>query len=152
MQRQVLPGPVSPCGLSEVRPWCPCSEQWVQGRLLQGCCEDELSNAGKVPRYHRACSWYKLLTVQYFVPWVASIEMVMRWSVSSVPGMTFPKVKVKVAQSCPTLCDPKDYTVHGILQARILEGVAFPFSRGFSHPGIEPRSPASQADSLPAEL
>ena len=32
----------------------------------------------------------------------------------------------------PTLCDPKDYTVHGILQARILEWVAFPFSRGSS--------------------
>ena len=30
------------------------------------------------------------------------------------------KVKVKVTQSCPTLCDPMDYTVHGILQARIL--------------------------------
>ena len=39
------------------------------------------------------------------------------------------KVKVKVTQSCPTLCDPTDYTVHGILQARILELVAFPFSR-----------------------
>ena len=34
-----------------------------------------------------------------------------------------------VAQSCPTLCDPIDYTVHGVLQARILEWVAFPFSR-----------------------
>ena len=34
------------------------------------------------------------------------------------------KVKVKVAHSCPTLCDPMDYTVHGILQARILEWVA----------------------------
>ena len=43
------------------------------------------------------------------------------------------KVKVKVAQSV-TLCDPMDYTVHGILQARILEWVAFPFSRGFSQP------------------
>ena len=30
-------------------------------------------------------------------------------------------VKVKVAQLCPALCDPMDYTVHGILQARILE-------------------------------
>ena len=30
------------------------------------------------------------------------------------------KVKVKVAQLCPTLCDPMDYRVHGILQARIL--------------------------------
>ena len=37
---------------------------------------------------------------------------------------------MKVAQLCQTLCDPMDYTVHGILQARILEWVAFPFSRG----------------------
>ena len=45
-----------------------------------------------------------------------------------------PKSIVKVTQSCPTLCDPMDYTVLGILQARILEWVAFPFSRGFSQP------------------
>ena len=37
---------------------------------------------------------------------------------------------MKVAQSCLTLCDPMDYRVHGILQARILERVAFPFFRG----------------------
>ena len=60
-------------------------------------------------------------------------------------------VKVKVVQSCPTLCDPIDYTVHGVLQARILEWVAFPFSRGSSQPRVKPRSPALQADSLPAE-
>ena len=41
-------------------------------------------------------------------------------------------MKVKVAQLCLTLCEPMDYTVHGILQARILEWVAFPFSRGSS--------------------
>ena len=41
---------------------------------------------------------------------------------------------MKVAQSCPTLWDPKDYTVHGILQARILERVAVPFFRGSSQP------------------
>ena len=50
-------------------------------------------------------------------------------------------MKVKVAQSCLTLCDPMDYTAHGILQARILECVAFPFSRGIfptqtSNPGF----------------
>ena len=45
-----------------------------------------------------------------------------------------PEVKVKVAQWCPILCDPMDYTVHGILQARILEWVAFPFSRRSSQP------------------
>ena len=44
------------------------------------------------------------------------------------------KVKVKVAQSCPTLCNPVDYIFHGILQARILEWVAIPFSRGSSQP------------------
>ena len=43
-------------------------------------------------------------------------------------------VKVKVAQLCPTLCDPMDYTVHGILQARKQEWGAFPFSRGSSQP------------------
>ena len=42
--------------------------------------------------------------------------------------------KVKVAQPCLTLCDPVDYTVHGILQVRILEWVAFPFSRESSQP------------------
>ena len=95
---------------------------------------------------------------------------------------------VKVTQSCPTLHDPKDYAIHGILQARIPEWVPFPFDRGSFQPrnqtqvsciaggfftswatreaqeycsgypisspadcpdpGIEPGSPALQADSL----
>ena len=42
--------------------------------------------------------------------------------------------EVNVAQACPTLCDPMDYMVHGILQARMLEWVAFPFTRGSSQP------------------
>ena len=44
------------------------------------------------------------------------------------------QVKVKAAQSCPAFCDPMDYIVCGILQARILDWVAFPFSRGSSQP------------------
>ena len=60
-------------------------------------------------------------------------------------------MKVKVTQSCLTLCHPMDYTVHEILQARILEWVAFPFSGDLPNPGIKPRSPALQVDSLPAE-
>ena len=47
-----------------------------------------------------------------------------------LPGKVKKKWKVKVAQSCPTLWDPIDYRVHGILQARILEWIAVPFSRG----------------------
>ena len=43
-------------------------------------------------------------------------------------------MKVKVAQSCLTLCDPMDYTVHGILPGQNTEPAAFPFSRGSSQP------------------
>ena len=48
-----------------------------------------------------------------------------------------------VTQSCPTLCDPMDYsppgsTVHGISQARILEWVAIPPPRNLPDSGIEP--------------
>ena len=43
-------------------------------------------------------------------------------------------LKVKVTQSCLTLCDPMDYIVLGILQARILEWISFPFSRDSSQP------------------
>ena len=57
--------------------------------------------------------------------------------------------KVKVAELC--LCAPMDYIVHGILQARILEWVAFPSPGELPNPGIEPRSPALQADSSPGE-
>ena len=60
-------------------------------------------------------------------------------------------VVVKVAQSCPTLCNHMDYAVHGILQARILEWADVPSPGNLPNPGIEPRSPTLQADSLPAE-
>ena len=61
------------------------------------------------------------------------------------------KVEVKVTQPCLTLCDPINYTVHGILQARIPKWVAFPSLGDLLNPGIKPRSSALQADSLPAE-
>ena len=64
--------------------------------------------------------------------------------------------EVLVAPPCPTVCNPVDYSppgssVHGILQARILEWVAISFFRDLPDPGIEPRSPVLQADSLPTE-
>ena len=69
-----------------------------------------------------------LSRVQLFVtPWSVACQAPL--------SMGFPKQeywKVKVAQLCPTLWDPMDYTVHGILQARILDWVAFPFFRGSS--------------------
>ena len=62
-----------------------------------------------------------------------------------------------VAQSCLNLCDPMDCSlpgssVHRILQARILEWVAIPFSRDLPNPWMEHRSPTLQADSLLFEL
>ena len=59
--------------------------------------------------------------------------------------------EVKVVQSHPTLCNPMDYIVHGILQARVLEWVAFSFSRDLPNPGIEPRPPTLQVDSSTAK-
>ena len=63
---------------------------------------------------------------------------------------------VLVNQSCLTLCDPMDSSlpgssVHGILQARILDWVAIPFPRDLPDPGIKPGSPALQEDSLPSQ-
>ena len=61
-----------------------------------------------------------------------------------------------MTQSCLTLCDPMDcsppgFSVHEILQARILDWVAIPFSRRSSQPRDQPGSPSLQADSLPSE-
>ena len=66
------------------------------------------------------------------------------------------KVKVLVAQSCLTLCDPvhcspPGSSVHGILQARILEQVAFPSPEDLPDPEIKSMSPELQADTLPSE-
>ena len=68
----------------------------------------------KTEKIERKASWRYLLTILQ-LPW---------WKRS----------EVKVAQLCLTLCNPIDYTVYGILLARMLEWVAIPFSRGYSQP------------------
>ena len=65
-------------------------------------------------------------------------------------------MRAKLIQLCPTLCDPMDCSLpgsslHGILQVRILEWVAIPFSRDLPDVGIEPGPPALQADALLTE-
>ena len=60
-------------------------------------------------------------------------------------------MKVKVTQFYPTLCNSMDYTVHGILQVRGLEWVAFPFSRGFFQPRDQIQVSAWQTNTLPAK-
>ena len=97
---------------------------------------------------------FKFLSEQCFLncgPWTTCFRNIWIWVKVHVLGgiqhhdhkswtdswkWSFNKLhmKVKFAQSCLTLCDPMDYTVHGILQTRILEWVAFHFSRGSSQP------------------
>ena len=150
--------------------------------------------------------WHKHIMVFWFQNTVNPLQ-VRNWNSEHVCPLVFRGLNYNcirphavlcwVAQLCLTLCDPMDCSppgssVHGILQARILEWVAMPSSRGSSQPrdrtqvcgfagrfftvwdtretqeywrglpcpppgdlpygGIEPGSPALQADSLPAEL
>ena len=67
--------------------------------------------------------------LQAFTNWTTHGLLLTRWNYQKLWVS-----EVKVAQLCLALCDPIDYTVHEILQARILEWVAFPFSRGSSQP------------------
>ena len=70
-------------------------------------------------------SW-GLTDANYYI-WIN--DKVLLYSTGSYIQYPVINHKVKVTQSCPTLCEPMDYTVHGILQARILEWAAVPFSR-----------------------
>ena len=63
--------------------------------------------------------------------------------------MLSPKLTWNESESHSIVSD--SLRVDGILQARILEGVAFPSSEDLPNPGIELRSPTLQADSLPVE-
>ena len=95
--------------------------------------------------------WWCFVTVNFF-PWYYQNfnDKLKNYKIHLwLQIMHLTKVKLKVPQSCPTLWDPMDHTVHGILLARILEWVscilypvssiledtgAFPFSRGSSQP------------------
>ena len=62
------------------------------------------------------------------------LALYLREKLLSYNGIVFNVSEVKVVQLSLTLCHPMDTTVHGILQARILEWIAIPFSRGSSQP------------------
>ena len=70
--------------------------------------------------------------------------------------VTFPQYEVLVAQLCLTLRDPMDYSPLGspsmeFFRQESWSGLPFPSPGDLPHPGMEPRSPALQADSLPSE-
>ena len=82
-----------------------------------------------------------MTSLQYSVLLFRSISslLLVYWSFLFYPYTVKVNVKVKVILLCPTLRDSMDYTVHGILQARILEWVAFHFFRGSSQPRDQTR-------------
>ena len=63
-----------------------------------------------------------------------SRDITVTTKVYIIKAMVFLVVMYGSVQLRPTLCDPMDYMIHGVLQARILEWVAFPFSRGSFQP------------------
>ena len=89
-----------------------------------------IARTWKEPRCPSTDEWIKKLWYIYTMEYYSAIKR-NTFQSFLVRRMNL-KVKVKVIQSCLTLCDSKDYLVHGILQVRILEWVALSFSRGSS--------------------
>ena len=96
--------------------------------LLWKCCTQYTSKYGKFSGGHRTGKGQ--FSLQY---WRRAMPKNVQTTTQLHSFHTLAKT-VKVAQSRPTLCNPMDYRVNGIIQARILEWVAFPFSRGSSPP------------------
>ena len=93
---------------------------------------------------HQELDFFTIL-MTFLIRWVLRLINVTFWycvmifvNIWKITLNSVKVVKIKVAQSCPTLCDPMDYTVQGIRQVRILEWVAFPFSRVFPTQGLNP--------------
>ena len=115
----------------------------------------------KVKSGSRVRLFVTLWTVAYQAPPSMGFSRQEYWSGLSFPSLSQDK-ESEVGQLRLTLCDPMDCSlpgssIHGILQARLLEWVAISFSRGSSppgdlpNPGIEPRSPTLQADASTSE-
>ena len=104
------------------RQHCSHGEQTVAARLLM---------VTMLRDTKRVLGWWNSF-ISWLWWWVCEFILVLKFIELEKKNKVEVIVKVKVAQSYPTLCDPTDYTVHRILQARILEWVAIPFSRGSS--------------------
>ena len=108
------------------REWGETEERSISSRLVGG-------------RFHEQKSLY----LQSFPGWLS------RWVDLSTS-------ESEITQSCPTLCDPMDWnlpglSVHGISRQEYWSGLPFPSPGDLPDPGIEPRSPTLQADTLPSE-
>ena len=161
MQVKVAQSCLTLCNPMDYRPWNSPGQNNGVGRLslLHGIFPTQGSNPG-LP--HWRWSLYQLSHKRSprILEWAAySLSSGSFWSrnrtrVSYIVGGFFIELsgkpcKWKLLSRAQLFATP--WTVHGILQATIMEWVAFPFSRGSSHPRTEPRSPSLQMDSLPAE-
>ena len=107
--------------------WAPCVGRW----MLNHWTTREVPKSCFDLKYFFAS--FKIL--RYLMVIMIAVEEIFQFSSVSYEW-------VKVTQLCPTLCDPMDCTVHGILQATILEEVDFPLSRGSSPTqGLNPGLP-----------
>ena len=121
-----------------------CSVGWASGLSVQ------LLGITHVPVSHHTF-WIRLTAwVILIYPWSESYHFAI------IVGITWANMlkwsEVLVTQRCPTLFNPMDWgspgsSVHGILQRRYWSGLPFPSLGDLPNPGIEPRSPALQADS-----
>ena len=102
-------------------------------------CSKYLMIKGKAPLIQRGMSslcgdrWFTIITSLYGIT-KYHFQLFRQIYYSGFKMKILLWCEVKVAQSCSTLCHSMDYVVHGILQARILEWVAYPFSSGSSPP------------------
>ena len=100
--------------------------------------------------------FFLLITViRVFVPITCDAFVALK-IYSTLVNWFFSPVVVLVVQSCPALCNPMDCSppgssVHEFSRQEYWNGLPFPSPGGLPHPGMEPGSPALQADSLPSE-
>ena len=141
VSRSVVPDSLWPHGLQPTKLLCPWD---FPGKdtgvgchfLLQGIFPTRGSNPGLLQYIYIYTISYHLwiVTVLCWIG-VVRVDILVLFQILVEELSTFHFwSEVKVPQLCLTLCDPMGYTVHGILQARILEWVAFPFYRGSSQP------------------
>ena len=100
--------------------------------------------------YSYCCAVITTIHLQNFFMFPNCYSVPTNYKLTPILPVFLP-LKVKVVQSCSTLCSPMDYRVHGILQARILEWVAVPFSRGSSQPRDRTWVTCIAGRSLPTE-
>ena len=107
---------------------------WLQSHTTV-ILEPKKNKSATVSTFFQIClPWSDVIRPQLLVSCIyQKYTLPSRFVLSLFPLLTTSE-SCTIAQSCLTLCDLMDYTVHGILQARILEWVAFPFSRGSSWP------------------